>query len=588
MIYCVLCCITEKALLGNQRRLRFVSGAAHVDSDTNPQTNPTWKTRDPEPIDRIKLGFVVIAVVAALVLGASTQLPPWRILFVESLAGFALLIAMLRCSGLALRRIVWIIAALLILLPAIELVPLPATLWRIAPISDLWPPSPDGSFWRPLSLDADRTLQSLFAMQACVAIFLAVALLNSAERLVVIRAILLVAIASSLLGVLQMQAPTRGLYLLADAVPGTLTGFFGNRNHQGDFLVIAAGLATLFIRPGRPHLENGIAILLAAVLAATALATQSRSAMLLLGFTAFALAIVRFRARSSLIPIVLVLLCGLAALSSFNSVISTSFARFEGAGGKLDRATIWSQTKVAVDQTLPWGSGMGTFRPLYESVEPLALVSPTFVNHAHNDLLQLVAETGIPGLVVLLVVLAAIGLRARAVLADRGDVIGQTALVCLCVPLLHSLVDYPLRTLAIGSIAAVLMALLFAPVPQDARQPAPTTLFGSRRLLACLPVLILLAICLAMNLALTLYAAGRPALLVGIAPFSGDVRLSLASELVRRPERVDEAAVEAFAALNRNAFSSQALAIIGTARLLQNQQPEADAAFLSADRKSVV
>ena len=39
----------------------------------------------------------------------------------------------------------------------------------------------------------------------------------------------------------------------------------------------------------------------------------------------------------------------------------------------------------------PWGSGLGTFEQVFKLHEPDALLSPSYLNHAHNDWLELVA-----------------------------------------------------------------------------------------------------------------------------------------------------------------------------------------------------
>jgi O-antigen ligase len=110
------------------------------------------------------------------------------------------------------------------------------------------------------------------------------------------------------------------------------------------------------------------------------------------------------------------------------------------------------------------GSGIGSFRRLYPQYEDQAAVTTTFVNHAHNDYLEILLETGIPGLLTLLLFLLWWAGRAVRVARMRAifpcawaAVIGSAAL------LLHSLVDYPLRTAALAAIMAALLALMAQP-----------------------------------------------------------------------------------------------------------------------------
>ncbi len=48
----------------------------------------------------------------------------------------------------------------------------------------------------------------------------------------------------------------------------------------------------------------------------------------------------------------------------------------------------------AAQSYLPVGSGLGSFDPVYRSVEPLERLDATFFNQAHNDYLEIWLETG--------------------------------------------------------------------------------------------------------------------------------------------------------------------------------------------------
>ena len=47
------------------------------------------------------------------------------------------------------------------------------------------------------------------------------------------------------------------------------------------------------------------------------------------------------------------------------------------------------------------GSGVGSFQRVYRHFEDHSAVTRTFANHAHNDYLELALETGIPGILLL-------------------------------------------------------------------------------------------------------------------------------------------------------------------------------------------
>jgi O-antigen ligase len=122
---------------------------------------------------------------------------------------------------------------------------------------------------------------------------------------------------------------------------------------------------------------------------------------------------------------------------------------------------------------MPLGSGIGTFQRVYALYEDHdRLDTSTYVNHAHNDYLEIALETGVPGLIVLglfLVWWARLAWRVwRPVDVDpfaRAGAVGSAVI------LIHSLVDFPLRTAAIGTCFALCLALLTrqraTPAPQN-------------------------------------------------------------------------------------------------------------------------
>ena len=120
-------------------------------------------------------------------------------------------------------------------------------------------------------------------------------------------------------------------------------------------------------------------------------------------------------------------------------------------------------TSLAVAQTYaPFGSGIGSFARVYRMKEDPRGVDPTiFVNHAHNDYVELLVEAGVPGLALVLLFLwwwarTALGML-RSPSADHYARAGAIASAAI---LLHSLVDFPLRTSAISACLALSIGLM--------------------------------------------------------------------------------------------------------------------------------
>jgi O-antigen ligase len=133
-------------------------------------------------------------------------------------------------------------------------------------------------------------------------------------------------------------------------------------------------------------------------------------------------------------------------------------------------------------QSWPWGSGLGTFVPVFQANENLDLVQAAWVNHAHNDLLEWLLETGLPGAILLAAALASLIwrmlrlMRSRTVADPAPALAGFTILLLLSV---HSLVDYPLRMRSLAAVAALAIAFILSPSQQ--RPAGEATTAKSRR-----------------------------------------------------------------------------------------------------------
>ena len=143
------------------------------------------------------------------------------------------------------------------------------------------------------------------------------------------------------------------------------------------------------------------------------------------------------------------------------------------AGGRIAN---FPDLLFTLQQFWPWGSGFGTFVPVFQASENLDLMGDLYLNHAHNDLLELLIEGGLPAGLLLSAGLLALAFRLwRWVPGGRTSDPGMAlaGLTIVVLTLVHSLVDYPLRMRAIAAVAAVALALFVAPVkpPEIAIRP---------------------------------------------------------------------------------------------------------------------
>src|SRR5262249_39772321 len=131
------------------------------------------------------------------------------------------------------------------------------------------------------------------------------------------------------------------------------------------------------------------------------------------------------------------------------------------------RITFVRLTLQAAKLFLPLGSGMGTFMPVYAGFEkPEDTLLDTYVNRAHNDVLEVILEAGAVGLILMVVFVAwfirtAIKVWRRNIPEQEFDIaLARAATIVIGLILAHCLVDYPLRTGALMGILAFSCGLL--------------------------------------------------------------------------------------------------------------------------------
>ena len=362
----------------------------------------------------------------------------------------------------------------LLVLAAVQFIPLPPGIWQHLPgraevyqgFVKLGVDAP----WLTVSLAPWHGLASFAWWIPAFTLFVAMRAADAPPSRHVVWTIAAVASVSVCFGAMQTGANSFYFYEITNYGDGP--GFFSNSNHQGSFLLAALALwgcwaigemrASGGFTPklaSTQSLQGGITLLLAfGVIVSGSLACQ----LLLLPVLA-ALALVvwpDFR-----LPLPVVLLVALAVIAGFALFLiygpAANDLTTKGVVAGISRQEFLATGVKILRDFAPLGSGTGTFQELYRWYENPAIVSTTFVNHAHDDLLETLIETGIFGLVAILVFLGWYVPRTWALWAGaRRNVMQLAASLVIGVELLHSLVDYPLRTAAMSSVMAVACVLL--------------------------------------------------------------------------------------------------------------------------------
>lgn len=370
-----------------------------------------------------------------------------------------------------------LLAIVLIALIGLQLAPVPPAVWAHGPrtrvaegFALLGQPVP----WLPLSLTPYQTLSTLLCLIPPLAIFCAIVCLKAYRRILLATALVAGTVAGILLGALQLST-TRGdspWYLYPETNRSLGVGFFANANHMATLLVISLPFLAALAANGRGETMQRRSAVLTMVVAASlvlivgialngslagytlAIPVTAASALILLPPTShWRKAIAAFAALS--------IVAAVAALAS-SSIGGTKLSQ-DASTAVQSREQILAITGKAIVDHMPFGSGLGSFVRVYRTYESPDTVSSEYVIHAHNDYAELALELGLPGLLLILLFLAWWAFAVVGAWKDAGRVFARAASIASAAILVHSLVDFPLRTAAISTCFAMCLALMVEP-----------------------------------------------------------------------------------------------------------------------------
>jgi O-antigen ligase len=362
-----------------------------------------------------------------------------------------------------------------IALVALQQIPLPSSLWghgvRVRLAQDyqlLGRAAPS----LPISLTPYESLSTLLCFIPPLAMFCAIVRLKAFRPSWLAAGLLGAAVGGVMLSALQVAGAGRGStwYPYAETNIGVGVGFFANANHMADLLVIALPFVAAIAAAGRSrNIQRYSALLtvlggLVLVLIAGIALTHSLAGCLLAVPVIAASALIvlpqgsRWRGGIGLLAAISVV-AALGALAT--TTIGSNEIGQKAAGSVQSREAILQTTAGAISDNMPLGTGLGSFLRVYPLYESPAAVTNEYVIHAHNDYAELALELGVPGIILMLLFL---GWWAKAVWAvwrkAEGSHFTRAASIATAAVLLHSLVDFPLRTAAINACFAMFLALL--------------------------------------------------------------------------------------------------------------------------------
>jgi len=372
-----------------------------------------------------------------------------------------------------------IIGVILIGIFCLYLIPLPPTLWTLLSGRELVVESFEYTQntlpWLPVSLVPHATFESLFNFLPIIAIAIIMKLSASNKEIKLAElSIIGFALLSIFIGLVQVISEAQIVVVYDTFSRGYPIGFFSNINHQATLLATALPLSIYYVFNSHSFGHNKKKILFvyglsSAVMILVGLILSGSTAGYLFLIINLSVAIF-IMSRTKRLPLIF-----LIPIFIILTVLLLDFILLEGHLGALltiSMSEANTSRKImlitSIDAAQYFGAlgiGPGAFEEAYRIFEDQNKISTIYVNEAHNEYVQMWMELGYLGILWIfsaafyfmykISTLVKLGLEKRP----------HDFIYCLCILtlLLHSTVDYPLRTIAMSAIFAFLIIRLDSP-----------------------------------------------------------------------------------------------------------------------------
>ncbi|MEA1071018.1 O-antigen ligase family protein [Sphingomonas sp. LY160] len=373
----------------------------------------------------------------------------------------------------------WIVVAAIGLV-FLQLVPLPASLWESLPgrslLADGFRTLGFSAEAMPISLSPYDTLMTLPTFIPPIAMLVSVLRLSEPNAVRLAATLVGTTLLAVMLGVLQSSTtdPNSSVYLYPISNFGTAVGFFANSNHMATLLLVAI---PMIMALGATVLESskdsrkktaaialtaaGVGVVLVGLALNRSLAGYGLAVPVALASAATILAVESRMLRRAAAGLAVAALLGVAVLIA--SPLGNKLMAGDDSVSISSRGEILETTKAAIDEFGLIGTGLGTYSKVYPLFEQPSKVDRTFINHAHNDYAEILLELGFAGVLLTFIFMLWWLARVRDVVTTpSADHFAMASTIATATILIHSAVDYPLRTAAIASVFAMCLGLMMA------------------------------------------------------------------------------------------------------------------------------
>ncbi|MEX3011462.1 O-antigen ligase family protein [Hoeflea sp. TYP-13] len=414
-------------------------------------------------VDKYLLGTVLML---ATVLGGGTAAGLWTDTILQLIAVAVATYVIVRNIEQPIDRRVFWLAIWMLLAVLIQLLPISSGLIRST--QGILPPFDSGVLFMlepaTISLGPGRTFEVAAYFLTNILFLMAVMKLRFDSAVGLIPFFIAGVICNMTAGLVQYSFT--GEAEIQGVLPYDLSaGFFANVNHFSSLVFISIPLAfAYFIEIRRFYL---LAVYVACALLVLLAAGSMMGVLVGLAISFLSVIVLTQRNRNG---IILVLAC--SVLIGIYSVGLWARIQVETRNIDFSRLEFARSTFEGIVDNLPFGIGYGNFPVGYPSYEKSSTILQNYINHAHNEYLELIFEGGLLAVAALAAFIALLGIRISETL--NWPLHKAVSLAILFV-LVHSVVDYPLRTLAVAFPFSVCIGLLFHSGPEkvdEALHPA--------------------------------------------------------------------------------------------------------------------
>jgi O-antigen ligase len=382
--------------------------------------------------------YAGMVILFALILGGGTEQGPWLPALFMGLGGII---------DTRLARMARALAIAILCLVLLQFVPVARTLPAL--------PSTGGIYFAFYSPAPQNSLESSLFVLSVLGFFLFLSRFSDAdqERL---TSFLMVGLFVNLVAA-TIEFSYGGSANSAGAFPYAFqAGLFANENHFSSLVYVMIPLLAYLTLHRRRQLAAFAGFL--GVMLLVLFAAGSRAGMAIATTLAIVSALWFYPREQSNARKIGVLAIGIATIV----LIGWRFG-FDSAIENDLRTVFYQTTWRAIKDHWLAGTGLGTFTLIYPGVERTNQIISVFANHAHNEYLELWLEAGLPAVVL-------IGIFVVLVLLSFSrSGLAEATFIAIIALMLHSSVDYPLRTFGLAIPLAFFSAVILSvkPHPDD-------------------------------------------------------------------------------------------------------------------------